>query len=169
MKRYDVRVIRHTGLGTPAMRPTRLLVLVAAVAGVGLSPGQSHAHDLHAKVTFTATEVKVVAGYDDDTPADGAKVTLTTDEGHPVAAGVLDATGNWTTPLPPPGKYHLVVNDIGHRDRVEFTIDPPQGDAARAEITYERWRLDKTLGLGLGLGALLGGTVLYTFLRRRRG
>jgi hypothetical protein len=36
-------------------------------------------------------------------------------------------------------------------------------------VTYERWRIDKTLGLSVGLGVLLGGTLLYVVLRLRRG
>ena len=144
------------------MRRTRLLVL-AVLASVGATPGVASAHDLRAEITFTSTELKVVAGYDDDTPADQAKVAITTADGHPVANGELDATGSWTTPLPPPGNYVLVVNDTGHRDRKEFTIHA----AAPAEITYERWRLDKTLGLVIGLGLLLGGALLYAVLRRK--
>jgi hypothetical protein len=151
------------------MRPTRLLVL-AALAVVGATPGAARAHDLIATVTFTAAEVKVVAAYDDGTPAEEAKVTLTTAEGAEVAKGVLDDKGAWVTPLPPPGKYVVVVRDGGHRDRKEFTINPPVPAATEpaVEVTYERWRIDKTLGLCIGLGVLLGGTVLYVVLRRRR-
>jgi hypothetical protein len=152
------------------MRPTRLLVL-AALAVVGATPAAARAHDLDAKVTFTATEVKVVAAYDDDTPAEEAKVTLSTPEGVEVAKGVLDAKGVWTTPLPPPGRYVVVVRDAGHRDRKEFTIHAPAPTTAEpaVEVTYERWRIDKTLGLAVGLGVLLGATLLYVALRRRAG
>ncbi len=148
------------------MRPTRLLVL-AALAVVGATPGTASAHDLKAELTFTPTELKVVAGYDDDTPADGAKVTITRADWGAVT-GILDATGTWVTPLPPPGQYVLVVSDAGHRDRKEFTINAPAADVP-AEVTYERWRLDKTLGLAVGLGALLGGTLLYVVVRRKSG
>lgn len=151
------------------MRPTRLLVL-AALAVVGATASPARAHDLIAKVTFTATEVRVVAAYDDDTPAEEAKVTLSVLKGAEIAKGVLDEKGVWVTPLPPPGKYVIVVRDGGHRDTKEFTIDPPTPAAAEpvVEVTYERWRIDKTLGLVLGLGVLLGGTLLYVVLRRRR-
>ncbi|QDU20287.1 hypothetical protein [Urbifossiella limnaea] len=151
------------------MRPTRILVL-AALAVVGATASPARAHDLIAKVTFTATELKVVAAYDDDTPAEEAKVTLSVHKGAEVAKGVLDAKGVWTTPLPPPGKYVIVVRDGGHRDTKEFTIEAPAPAATEpvVEMTYERWRIDKTLGLSVGLGLLLGGTLLYVLLRRRR-
>lgn len=151
------------------MRPTRLLVL-AALAAVGATASPARAHDLKLEYQFTAAEVKFVAAYDGDEPAEGAKITLSTAEGAEVAKGVLDDKGAWATPLPPPGKYVVVVRDGGHRDRKEFTIHPPAAAAAEpvVEVTYERWRIDKTLGLAIGLGVLLGGTLLYVVLRARR-
>jgi len=151
------------------MRPTRLLVL-AALAVVGATASPAYAHDLKLVVSFTATEVKFVAAYDDDTPAEEAKITLSTAEGVEIAKGMIDAKGMWATPLPPPGKYVVVVRDGGHRDRKEFTINPPASATAEpaVEVTYERWRIDKALGLCVGLGVLLGGTLLYVVLRRRR-
>jgi hypothetical protein len=146
------------------MRPTRPLVL-AALALVGVTPAAASAHDLRAKVTVTAAEVRVEAGYDDDTPADGAKVSLAAADGTTVASGTLDATGRWSTPAPPPGTFTVVVNDFGHRDRVAFTIDSPTADAP-AEATFTGWRLDKTLGLVAGLVLLLGGTLVYVVVRR---
>jgi hypothetical protein len=152
------------------MRPTRLLVLAALA--VVVVPGAAAAHDLKAVVTVTATEVKVEAGYDDETPADGGKVSLTTADGTAVADGKLDERGRWATKVPPPGSYVVVVNDIGHRDRVTFTIPDPTPAAsapAAPDATYANWRLDKTLGLAIGLAVLLGGSLLYTLVRRRRG
>ena len=152
------------------MRPTRFLVL-AALAAVGASAAPASAHDLKLEFTITATEVRFVAAYDGDEPAEGAKVVLSTAEGAEVAQGVLNDKGVWVTPLPPPGRYVVVVRDAGHRDRKEFTITPPVSAVAEpaVEVTYERWRIDKTLGLCIGLGVLLGGTLLYVVLRRRRG
>ncbi len=151
------------------MRPTRLIVL-AALAAVGTTASPARGHDLKLDFQFTATEVRFVAAYDDDTPAEEAKVTLSTAEGVEVAKGVCDDKGVWATPLPPPGKYVVVVRDGGHRDRKEFTIHPPAAAAAEpvVEVTYERWRIGKTLGLSVGLGVLLGGSLLYVVLRRRR-
>lgn len=149
------------------MRPTRPLVL-AALALVGVTPGAASAHDLRAKVIVTATEVRVEAGYDDDTPADGAKVSLAAADGTTLASGTLDATGRWATPAPPPGNFTVVVDDVGHRDRVAFTIDTPTADGP-AEATFTNWRLGKTLGLVVGLVVLLGGTLVYVILRRPAG
>lgn len=152
------------------MRLTRPLVLAALAAVVGSNTAE--AHDLKAVVTVTPTEVKVEAGYDDDTPADGGKVMLTTADGKAVADGKLDERGLWATKVPPPGSYVVVVNDIGHRDRVVFTIpEPPTAEspagAPLPETTYSSWRLDKTLGIAIGLTVLLGGSLLYAALRRK--
>ena len=150
------------------MRPTRFFVL-AALATVVATASPARAHDLKLEYQFTATEVKFVAAYDGDEPAEGAKITLSTAEGVEVAKGELNDKGVWVTPLPPPGKYVVVVRDAGHRDRKEFTIHPPAVAAAEpvVEVTYERWRIDKSLGLSIGLGVLLGGTILFVILRRR--
>ncbi len=152
------------------MRLTRPLVLAALAAVV--VPSAAAAHDLKAVVTVTATEVKVEAGYDDDTPADGGKVMLITADGKAVADGKLDERGLWATKVPPPGSYVVVVNDIGHRDRVVFTIpEPPTAESSAGaplpETTYSSWRLDKTLGIAIGLTVLLGGSLLYAALRRK--
>jgi hypothetical protein len=88
---------------------TRSFVVAAAAAlGVAALPCPASAHDLKAVVRVTATEVKVEAGYDDDAPADGGKVALTTADGAPVADGKLDERGCWATKLPPPGIYVVV-------------------------------------------------------------
>ncbi|MDB5307441.1 MAG: hypothetical protein JWO38_1643 [Gemmataceae bacterium] len=105
--------------------------------------------------------IRVEAGYDDDTPAEKAKVTVTDAAGNPVAAGVLDERGVWTFPKPGPGSYTVVVEITGHRDAVRLEV--PE---AAAPVVYSGWRLDKRLGLGLGLGLLLGGTLAVVYLRR---
>jgi hypothetical protein len=151
------------------MRPTRPLVLAAlAAVVVGLTPPAASAHDLKGEAKVSATQVKIVAGYDDDTPADGGKVVVTAADGAKVAEGVLDETGTWVMPAPPPGKYRVVVNAVGHRDRFEFEVKAPTPEEPQpAEVTYTSWRLDKTLGLTIGLGLLLGGSLLYAVFRRK--
>jgi hypothetical protein len=154
------------------MRANRSHVVAALVAVVAFA-GRAAAHDLKAVVTVTAAEVKVVAGYDDDTPADGGKVSLTAADGKEIVSGKLDERGMWATRVPPPGSYVVVVTDIGHRDRVSFAIPEPAtapvADALPAETTHSSWRLDKTLGVAIGLGVLLGGSFLYALVRRKRG
>lgn len=147
------------------MRPSRCVVL-ALLAAVGVAPASAAAHDLRATATVTATEVKVEAGYDDGTPADGAKVAVTAADGTVAAAGVLDDAGRWATPLPAPGAYTVVVRSAGHRDRVAIVVPEPS-PAPAADATYAGWRLNKTFGAVVGLVVLLGGSALYARLRRK--
>jgi len=146
------------------MRLSRSLVLPAAVVAVALfTPSPATAHDLKAKVTVMPTLITVEAGYDDDTPAEAARVTVTDAAGTEVLSGVLDEKGVWSFPPPPAGTYAVVVESAGHRDRVY-----PVAIAPAVVATYSGWRLDKTLGVAVGLVVLLGGTALFAYLRRPR-
>lgn len=149
------------------MRPSRIVVLSLAVA-VGFAPQPARAHDLQATATVTVTEIKVEAGYDDGTPADGAKVEVTAADGTKVLTGVLDETGRWAAPLPPPGEYTVVVRAAGHRDRVKVVVPEPTA-APAGETSFTTWRLNKTLGAVVGLVLLLGGSAAYAVLRRKPG
>lgn len=131
-----------------------LLVVLAAVPA-------AWAHDLRATVAVRADGVQVEAGYDDDTPAERAAVTLTDADGREVAAGVTDDRGVCTVPRPAPGAYTVVVAEAGHRARVAITV-PPAGGA-----DYAPWRLDRRLAVGLGLAAIAAVTLAFTRLRRR--
>ena len=140
----------------------RPLVLAAAAAAVAvLLPGTAAAHDLKADVKPLADSVRVEAGYDDGTPAGGARVTVTDDAGAVVAEGVLDERGVWSFPTPGPGDYRVGVESAGHRDEVTLTIREQDSPAV-----LSRERLDKTLGLVIGLTLLLGGTLVFVLLRR---
>ena len=60
--------------------PNRLLVVLAAAIIVGL-PERAAAHDLKATVKILPEEIVVEAGFDDDTPAEGARVTILKEDG----------------------------------------------------------------------------------------
>lgn len=151
----------------PATRPTRSLVLaVLAVAGALALPARAAAHDLRAEVPHPETDpVRVEAGYDDGTPAGEARVTVTDAAGAVVAAGKTDERGVWEFPKPGPGTYRIVVEAAGHRDAVRLTI--PEGPGAVPTV-FTRERLDKTFGVAIGLALLLGGTLAFVLLRRRK-
>ena len=150
-------------------RTTRIpggpLVLAAALAAALLAPGRAAAHDLKAEVNADADPVRVVAGFDDDTPAEGAKVTVTDAAGAVVAAGVTDERGVWTFPRPGPGTYRVVVEGVGHRDAVTLRIPEAGGPA---EVTGRFRFEDKRVGLSVGLAVLLGAAGLYALRLRRR-
>lgn len=145
--------------------PRRPLVLaLLAAAGALLLPGRADAHDLRARVDAAADPIRVEAGYDDDAPAEGAKVTVTDAAGAVVAQGATDDRGVWSFSRPGPGRYTIVVESAGHRDAVGLEIPEAGGPAG----VFERWRMDKRAGLAVGLGVLLGGTAVYVLVRRRK-
>ena len=143
-------------------RSRPLVVATAAIAVVLLIPRPALAHDLRVKVDTRQDPVRVEAwyetGFGDQDPAEAAKATVTDADGNEVASGVLDAKGVWTFPRPGPGQYTVVVEAAGHRDSVRFE---QSGE-------YAGWRLDKRLGLALGLAVLLGGSLAFWYARRHR-
>lgn len=164
------------------MRSVRFFVLATvAAAGVALAPGRAAAHALHADVTVGA-EIKVLAYYDDDTPAEFAEVVVTDADGAAVAQGKADERGVWTFPKPKPGAYVLVAKSVGHTAKVKFAVPAPRpaaaadggtgpgASAAPAEdpVTYTEPRANVPRNLALGAGGLLGLSALYWLARRKR-
>jgi nickel transport protein len=144
----------------------RLLVLVAAACGVAaLSPGRAAAHALQVTIRTMsdATPVTVIVGFDDDTPAEDAKVVVTDAAGKEVARGKTDERGVWRFTKPAPGKYVATAEAIGHKTKVEFEV------ATDPEATeYTGWRPNRTLGVALGVGGLLAASVGFWWLRLRK-
>src|SRR5262245_2988950 len=104
---------------------TRPLVLAAAAAFALLSPGRASAHDLQLVVMLppdAPKELIVEAGFDDETPAEGAKVVITAADGTVVAEGKADEKGVCKLVRPAPGKYTATVTAYGHRDKVVFEV-----------------------------------------------
>ena len=120
-----------------------------AVLSVLLGASPAFAHKLTATVTpLPPDRLRVVAGYDDGTPADGAVAVLRAGEVE-VGRATLDANG--TAELPQPvGDWLLVVDDgAGHRTTVK-------GSAGSAVETGapSRWVMT-----GLGLAVIVGWAV----------
>ena len=117
-------------------------------------------------VNLEKDPVAVEAWFDDDTPAQAARVRVVRDTGEEVAAGATDDRGTWSFPKPGPGRYRVEVESIGHRDVIRFTIP---GAADEEPILVETdTRLNQKLGLSIGLTMLLGGSAAFIVLRRRR-
>src|SRR5262245_22398469 len=141
---------------------SRSLVLVAAAFVVAtLAPGRALAHDLRATVRLPGDAVVVLAYFDDDTPAEGAKVVITDAAGNDVASGKADDKGLCRLPKLGPGKYRAVVESAGHRDEVEFPVE------SEGAIEYSRTRPDRAIGLALGVGGLLAASAGFWWLRRK--
>lgn len=120
------------------------------------------AHDLKAEVNPAVEPIRVEAGFDDGTPADGARVNVIDAGGHTIVAGVLDERGVWTFAKPGPGSYRVVVEQAGHRDEVFLDVSESSTPTA-----ISRWRMDKDIGLALGVAVLLGGTMGYCLLKQK--
>lgn len=81
------------------------------------------------KLNVTATPVppatlRVEAGYDDGTPADGATVVVTDESGAEVGRGVLDERGVCDLPRPV-GRWAVTVDDgAGHRANIAGETGP---------------------------------------------
>ncbi|MBA4188844.1 MAG: hypothetical protein C0467_12675 [Planctomycetaceae bacterium] len=142
----------------------RLLVLLVAVVGVALSPAQADAHDLRLVVKLPPETPDVLlteAGFDDESPADEATVTIIDSNGTVIAEAKTDERGMCRFARPGPGKYTAKIVAFGHRDKVEF-------DVAGPEIEYRGWRPDQTIGLAVGVGGLLLTSGGFWWLRGRK-
>jgi nickel transport protein len=128
-----------------------------AVVAAGAFPAVAAAHRMDVAVTADATAVRVVVGYDDETPGEGASVTLTDAAGREVAAGTTDATGLCVFPRPPGGSYFVSANDhAGHKvHRLPLTIPASEAElASAATVKRNRW-----LMTAAGLTIIAGLTV----------
>ncbi len=132
-------------------RPQAIVVAAAELAVVFLAPQAAHAHrmDITCKVE---SELKIVVGYEDDTPAEQAKVTLADAAGTVVAEATTDDRGVCTIPRPRAGTYTLIADDgSGHRGRIEVPV--PQSESEIAEVQTakrNRWLMGAAGLLGIG-------------------
>ena len=150
---------------------TRFFVLLAVVLAVALVPGQASAHDLQLVVKLPPESLDVLvieAGFDDDSPAEGAKVVITDANGTMIVEATTDARGVCKLARPVPGKYTATVEALGHKDKVAFEVaGVAVSDVSPTPIEYRGWRLDRTVGLAIGVGGLLALSAGYWLLRRR--
>jgi nickel transport protein len=146
------------------MRVFRFLVLaIAAAGGALLIPGRADAHAMHADVDVTNDPAKLLAYFDEDFPAEFADVTVTDADGNVVLTGKTDERGVWTFPRPKPGTYVLTVRaGRGHVAKREFTVG-----GAGEETVFTGRRLNKWVGLSIGVAVLLGASGVSWLLRRR--
>lgn len=144
----------------------RTVHALAAGLAMLLVPAVAAAHELRILVQVRGETFHVEAGYyystNEADPAEAAAVTVTDADGNRVAGGATDEKGVWTFPRPPAGTYTVVVEQAGHRAEATLPV-PAQGAAA-----FLPSRLDKRVGVAVGLAVVLGITFAYGFLRRRR-
>jgi hypothetical protein len=110
--------------------------------------------------------VVVEAGFDDDTPAEGARVTILNEAGSEIASGKADERGVCRLPRPGAGKYTTRVEHLAHHDEVPFEVFA--AEFLDAPMEYVRARPNKAIGLVLGVGGLLGASLAFWWLRLRK-
>lgn len=141
--------------------------IVAAALAVVFAAAPARAHDLRAKLNPETDPIRVEAWFDDDTPAQQARVSVVRSTGEEVASGQTDERGVWSFAKPGPGMYRITVESVGHRDVLRLTI--PGGEAPNAAPAVDGdFRLDKNLGLFVGIVLLLSGSLAFIRLRARR-
>jgi hypothetical protein len=153
------------------------IILAFAALLIGACP--AFAHKLHVDARVAGDQVRVEAYYDDDTPAQQAKIAVLKND-VVIAEGRTDDKGVWTCAKPPAGTYTVRAENLGHAAKETLVLadtvagpPPPQLSAAddsnsmppsdRESRTATPWR---RLGLGLGL---IAGVTLVSLLLRRRG
>ncbi len=143
---------------------SRFLVLaITAVGVIGLGSNRASAHDLQGRVKLPPDAVIVEAWFSDDTPAQGASVTITDAGGNEVASSKTDDTGVCRLPKLSAGKYTAIVELIGHRDTIDFEVAE-----SSTMLEFSNWRLNKTLGFTAGVVGLLATSCAFWLIRRRK-
>lgn len=148
----------------------RLAFLAACCAAV--LPARAHAHAISGTCQFRGGQIEVQAYYEDDAPAQNARVVVFDGQRKELAQGRTDKTGRWLAAAPPAGKYEVLIDaGAGHRVTLKITIpgtssekpddatqreDPPTAQVlsdgpSREEFTQIPWI---SLGAGLALIAL---------------
>ena len=93
-----------------------------ALAGLGLAASPAFAHKLLIDCRVKGDNVHVEAFYDDDTPAQRAKISVEDSEKRIVAQGRTNERGVWTCSLPAPGNYTVRAESVGHAASESLTI-----------------------------------------------
>jgi uncharacterized GH25 family protein len=143
---------------------TRLKPIVVAFAllgGVLFAPANAFAHRMMIEAKVEA-EVKVVVGYEDETPSEQASVKIQNAAKVTIAEATTDEKGVCTFARPKPGKYLLIAeDDTGHRATLELDIPgSPEEVVEVATPTQNRWAMG-ALGVGvIMLGSFVGRRLL---------
>jgi len=151
---------------------------VLAFLVLAFAPASALAHALGVDCTLRGAKVEVEAFYDDNAPAQKAKVQVVNALDEIIASGVTDATGSWTFATPPPGKYEVRVDaGAGHRAKKTIIVPAAEPEAAiappltiveegptRVEFTRFPW-VQVLIGVVV-LGGVGAAFAISTMLRR---
>lgn len=130
-------------------------LIAGVVVGFGVAT-PAFAHKLLLEQRVAGERLRVTAGYDDDSPAEGATIVLENERQEIIAQGKTDERGLWSCPLPPPGVYLLRAESVGHAATRELTIGSAITQAASLPANEPGTPWTKVL---IGMGAI---AVMFT-------
>lgn len=138
------------------MRTHLVLVLCVLIS----SASSAWAHKLKVECKLIDKQLFVEAFYADASPATNAKVAIWSGANDIVDSGKTNESGTWSTKVPEPGTYSVVVESVGHKTKTELTIQADQAKIVEQDSTSSHdhegfpWR-NVMIGLGIiGIGAL---------------
>jgi hypothetical protein len=139
---------------------------IAAIAFLTVGASHAFAHKMYVEAKVLTDHIRVEAYYEDDTPAQEAKVKILKDDAV-VAEGRTDERGVWTCTLPP-GHYSARAETLGHAANGEFDVPErtadvvePSDDQRAANTSFPVWRV--VIGL-----AIIGTLSLFGYILRHR-
>jgi len=87
--------------------------------------------------------VEIEVHHEDQTPAKGLKVALVDAQKNVIAAGKINADGEWSWPAPAPGAYEVVLDPgTGDRDIKRYPIEVRPAALPSPEPDAERTRCE---------------------------
>jgi hypothetical protein len=108
-----------------------------------VSAATAEAHGLHVHTELRGNQLRIEAWFDDDTPAEKAKVKIVSEK-IVIREGLTDEKGLWFTEALPPGKYQIQVDaGAGHRRDVEFNMTEKDASGTagptKGEVKEQQW------------------------------
>ena len=125
--------------------------------------GPVFAHKLMITCRLEGDQLRVEAYYEDDTPAQEARITVSKD-GVIVAEGKTDERGIWIGQRPAAGEYHLKAISAGHTASETLPVPDVSEHSPEIDIGHQHRRDSvgiQWINLGYGLLILLALAVVW--------
>lgn len=98
-------------------------LVFTAIVMLTLSPTLVFAHAMGVEVRLKNNQIHIEAFFHDDSPASNAFVTIENEVGEKILSEKTNKEGKLRAPVPPPGKYKILVNDgAGHLSSTPLII-----------------------------------------------
>jgi len=103
-------------------RPHLIISVIATIVGGMMAAPEVFAHKMLISCDGRGERLRVEAFFDDDTPAQNAKVIVENEAREIVLEGKTDDRGVWSVPKPAPGKYLVRAETFGHVAREALVV-----------------------------------------------